>query len=146
VFLVDEDGEHSHGGYPTKREASAKAAELLTDANRGRYVPPGRFTVADYRLDEWLPSRQSADISAGTRDVERLIVEAWVLPHLGGIPLQRLRARDLDRLYRTLRERGGRGGRPLRGKSVRNTHGVLSKALGDAVRRGHLFANPARAT
>jgi integrase len=55
-----------------------------------------------------------------------------------------LRAR-LDRLYGTLRARGGRGGRPLRGKSVRNVHALLSKALGDAVRRGHLAANPAAA-
>jgi integrase len=81
-----------------------------------------------------------------TRDVERLIVEAWLVPHIGDIPLQRLAARDLDRLYRTLRQRGGREGRPLRGKSVRNAHGVLSKALGDAVRRGHLVANPVLAT
>jgi integrase len=48
-------------------------------------------------------------------------------------------------LYRTLRQRGGRGGKPLRGKSVRNTHALLSKALGDAVRRGHIGANPVAA-
>jgi integrase len=89
-----------------------------------------------------LESRQGADISPGTRDVEHLIVRAWINPHIGDIPLQRLGPRDLDRLYRTLRERGGRGGKPLRGKSVRNTHALLSKALGDAVRRGHIVANP----
>jgi integrase len=58
------------------------------------------------------------------------------------VPLQKLSPRDLDRLYATLRSRGGRGGAPLRGKSVRNAHGLLSKALGDAVRRGHLVTNP----
>lgn len=64
------------------------------------------------------------------------------MPHIGDVTLQKLSARDLDRLYRTLRERGGRGGTPLRGKSVRNAHALLSKALGDAMRRGHLVVNP----
>jgi integrase len=77
-----------------------------------------------------------------SRDVDRVMVEAWVVPHIGDIPLQRLSARDLDGLYAALRASGGRGGRPLRGKSVRDVHGLLRKALGDAVRRGHLVANP----
>jgi integrase len=63
-------------------------------------------------------------------------------PDIGDIPLQRLSGRDLDRLYKALRESGGRGGRPLRGKSVRNAHTTLKKALSDAVRRGHLAVNP----
>jgi hypothetical protein len=48
--------------------------------------------------------------------------------------LQRLSARDLDRLYKAAGEwRTGRT--PLRGKSVRNAHTTLHKALSDAVRR-----------
>jgi integrase len=142
VFAVDEDAEHSHGGHRTQREAKAAAAALLTDAARGTYVVPAKLTVAGYLLDEWLPSRENADLSVTTRDTDRTVVEAWIVPHIGEVPLQRLSARDLDRLYRTLRERGGRGGQPLRGKTVRNVHVTLSKALGDAVRRGHLAVNP----
>jgi integrase len=115
------------------------------DWHCGRYVPPGRLTVAEYLEGEWLPSRVNADISPNTRDVEALMVRAWILPHIGHIPLQKLTARDLDRLHATLRARGGRGGTPLRGKSVRNVHVLLSKALGDAVRRGHRVANPVAA-
>jgi integrase len=145
VFVVDEDGEHSHGGYRTQREAKAAASALIADAARGRYVAPGRMTVADYLTSEWLPARENADISPNTRDVERLMVNAWVLPHIGDVPLQKLTARRLDGLYSTLRARGGRGGSPLRGKSVRNVHVLLSKALGDAVRRGHLAMSPVAA-
>jgi integrase len=105
-------------------------------------VAPAKLTVGGYLHEEWLPSRDNADLSATTRDTDRTVVEAWIVPHIGEIPLQRLSARDLDELYRTLRERGGRGGRPLRGKSVRNVHTTLHKALGDAVRRGHLPVNP----
>lgn len=143
VGTVDNAGhEKSHGGYRLKQEAKDAAAALATDAARGGYVAPSRMTVADYLLGEWLSSRENSDISPNTRDVDRTVVEAWIVPHIGSIRLQKLQARDLDRLYATLRERGGRGGRPLRGKSVRNAHGTLSKALGDAVRRGYLVVNP----
>lgn len=141
LMSLDDDGvERSHGGHRTKREATAAAAALCADAARGRYVAPGRLTVAGYLEGEWLPSRENADISEGSRDVEQIMVRSWILPWIGDVPLQKLSARDLDRLYGILRARGGR---PLRGKSVRNVHALLSKALGDAVRRGHLAANPA---
>jgi integrase len=145
VYVVDADGkEHGHG-HKTKRAATATAAALRTDTARGNYVAPERLTLRDYMEDEWLPSRLTADISENTRDVERLIVTAWILPAVGGVPLQKLTPRTIDGLYRTLRKRGGRGGKGLSGKSCRNAHGVLSKALGDAVRRGHLLANPCAA-
>jgi len=144
VSLVDDDGrESAHGGYATRKAATSKAAALTTDASRGHYVEPSKVTVEQYLTDEWLPARANADLSPGTRDVEIITVEAWILPHIGDVLLQKLTARDLDRLYATLRSRGGHGGRPLRGKSVRNAHAVLRKALGDAQRRGYLLANPA---
>jgi integrase len=142
VFTLDEDGEHSHGGHRTQREAKAAAAALLTDAARGRYVAPETLTLSDYLLSEWLPARANADVSRGTRDTERTMVASWILPHVGSVPLQKLSARHLDALYAALRASGGRGGRPLSGKSVRNVHALLSKALGDAVRRGHLVVSP----
>lgn len=143
VSTVNDDGtEEAHGGHATKREATKAAAAIVTDAGRGRYVSPATLTVADYLLGEWLPSRGNAEVSVNTRDLDRTIVEAYVLPHIGTTGLQKLTARDLDRLYAALRDHGGRGGKPLRGKTVRNVHGLLSKALGDAVRRGHLVVNP----
>jgi len=83
VMAVDEDGtEHGHGGYRTQREAKAAAAALRTDSVRGTYVAPERLTVAEYLIGEWLPSRANADISPNTRDTDRTVVEAWILPHM----------------------------------------------------------------
>lgn len=143
VSAVDATGaETAHGGYRTRREALSVAGDLTTDSRRGKYVKPSERTLADYLLREWLPARENSRLSETTRDTDRTVAEAWILPHLGQIPLQEISARHLDDLYLTLRSRGGRGGRPLRGKSVRNAHVTLSKALGDAVRRGHLTINP----
>jgi integrase len=143
VSVVEDGIEYAHGGYRLERDAKAKVREIVADAKvKGRYIAPSELTLAGYLLGEWLPSRANADISDNSRDVEAIMVRSWILPHLGDVALQKLSPRDLDRLYATLRSGGGRGGRPLRGKSVRNVHGVLSKSLGDAVRRGHLTVNP----
>jgi integrase len=130
------------GGFRTQREAKAAAAALRTDAARGRYVAPQHLTLREYLIGEWLPSRENVDISPNTRDTDRTVVEAWILPHVGDLPLQKLTGRALDGLYATLRAVVGGEVTPLRGKSVRNVHTTLSKALGDAVRRGHLAVNP----
>jgi integrase len=72
----------------------------------------------------------------------QLVVSAWIVPHIGHVLLEDLSARDIDRLYATLRASGGRGGRPLRGKSVRNVRVTLNEALKDAVGRRRLLHNP----
>jgi integrase len=143
VSIIDEDGtERAHGGYARLKDAKDEARRLLGDASVARYVAPGKLTLADYLLGEWIPSRENADLSPQTRDTDRTVVESWIVPHIGDVALQRVTPRTLDRLYATLRASGGRGGKPLRGKSVRNVHVTLSKALGDAVRRGHIATNP----
>lgn len=143
LAIVDDAGvEHPHGGYRTRGEATDEARRILGDGSRGSYVAPGKLTLAAYLLDEWIPSRENADLSPQTRDTDRTVVESWILPHIGDVPLQRVSPRTLDGLYATLRASGGRGGKALRGKTVRNVHVTLSKALGDAVRRGHLATNP----
>jgi integrase len=48
--------------------------------------------------------------------------------------LHELGTKHLTALYATLAKSGGRGGKPLRGKTVRNVHVVLHKALADATR------------
>ncbi len=144
--IADDGREEAHGGHGTRKEATAAAAALVTDSSRRRYVSPvPKLTLGAYLVNEWLPSRETADLSETTRDTDRTVIEAWVLPWIGEVPLQKLSARDLDRLYRELRTRGGRGGRPLSGKTARNAHVTVHKALHDAVRRGHLAVNVADA-
>jgi len=66
-------------------------------------------------------------------------VRSQILPYIGEVTLQKLAAKDIDRMDAALRERG------LRGKTRRNARGTLHKALGDAVRRGYVLANVADA-
>ncbi|MBA3551675.1 MAG: site-specific integrase [Actinobacteria bacterium] len=66
-----------------------------------------------------------------------------MIPRLGEIPLQRITARLLVDLYEDLLKTGSRTRGPLSAKSVRNIHGMIHQALGDAVRWGRLARSPA---
>ncbi|HXF71949.1 MAG TPA: site-specific integrase [Actinomycetota bacterium] len=130
AFVVDDGGqERSLGGFRTRAEARAAVREALAPG----YVPPSGLTVEAY-LRRWLGTREAADLSPGTRELERLIVDAYILPRLGHVRLEELGTEHLARFYAELAREGGRGGRPLRGKTVRNVHAVLRKALVDATR------------
>jgi len=59
------------------------------------------------------------------------------------VPLSDLRPERLNALYADLAAKGGRGGRPLKPKTVRNVHVTIHKALSDAVRWGRLTRNVA---
>ena len=61
-----------------------------------------------------------------------------IAPTLGGLPLQALTPTHLNKLYSHLRAAGRAP------KTIRNIHGVLSKALADAERWGLVGRNPAR--
>jgi integrase len=89
-------------------------------------VAPGKDTVAAY-LDVWLDTRVAADISPGTCALERTIVRAYISPNIGTVPLHELGTAQVSKLYAEL-------AKTLKGKTVRNVHGVLRKALGDATR------------
>lgn len=141
LAIIGDDGqEHAHGGYSTQREAKAAYKALAA----GPYTAPARGTVAEY-LATWLETREAADISPGTRALDQTIVHAYINPYIGGIPLDELGTAHLSKMYAALAKAGGHDGRPLRGKTVRNVHGVLRKALGDATRwkpRPLLAVNP----
>lgn len=59
------------------------------------------------------------------------------------VPIQELTVEAIDTFYVALEESGGRGGRPLSPKTVRNVHVMLHKALDRAVARNLIPRNPA---
>jgi integrase len=77
---------------------------------------------------------------AGYRD----LVARYVLPRLGSMRFQAVRAATLTKLYRDLLEAGGKDGRPLSHRTVDQVHAIVRKAFTDAVRVDEILAsNPA---
>jgi integrase len=64
-------------------------------------------------------------------------------PHLGSVRLQALTPAQLNRFYATLLDKGGRTGKGLSGKTVKNTHVMIHRAFRDAVRWGRVTRNVA---
>jgi len=119
-------------GFTTKKEALAFERNTLSDVSNGRYVRPAKGTVGEYLLEAWLPSRRvnlrPSTVVGYQKSVKRIVAG------IGDVKLATLDAATLEHFYSTLLARGGVKGRPLSPKTVANTAGVLSAALGDAVR------------
>jgi integrase len=111
-------------GFRTKKDALEALDELKRQLATGVYVQPSKLTVERFFVDRWLPS---LTVRPTTADTYRRLVRLYMIPTLGDVPLQRL---DRARVAQWLAELTATGLSP---KTVRNVHGVLSKALTDAV-------------
>lgn len=131
-----------HSGYKTKREACAALTEILGRMQTCTYVEPSKQTVASF-MREWLATMQ-ATLKPSTFVSYQGIVDSYIIPRIGQIPLQALTPAAINHLYSDLLLNGRRG-RPggLAPRTVRQTHMVLRKALADGVRWGRLPRNVA---
>ncbi len=127
----------------TQREAAAKLREIESAIARGEYHHDADRTLAEY-LEEWLEHAKGS-LAASTHILYGMLVRAHIVPALGGIRLGKLTPLQLQRFYTHLRESGGRRGHGLAPKTLRNIHGVLHRALDQAVRWQMLAKNPADA-
>lgn len=116
----------------TMAEARKLQARLMVESEAGG-VRDGRRTVADL-LTAWLDAGSWSPKTA--YDYER-VIEGRILPALGGIRLDRLSARHLDALYKSMRDQR------LSGRTIRNTHAVIRAALNRAVKWGWVPASVA---
>jgi integrase len=131
---------HSFKG--TKREAQVELTRLLASTADGSYIDPAKTSVAEF-LDQWLRDWAGANVSPKTRERYQQIVRLNVVPHIGAMPLQRLKPAHLTQLYGVLLRQGGEGGRPLSARSVGHVHRLLHRALGHARQWGITAQNAA---
>ena len=130
-------------GFRTKGEAQRELTKVLHSLGEGTFVTPERLTLGEY-LESWLAGLAVAGKRQTTITSYRERLTLHVLPRLGAARLQALTALDLDRLYAELLANGRRDGKGgLSPASVRYTHAIISKALGDARRKKLINQNPA---
>lgn len=131
-------------GGPRRGDAERLLIDLVKRKNDGHGAPQGKTTLREYLTDKWLPLQQ-AQLRRSTFDSYRRNIDLHVLPVLGRIPLHKLTPEDLDSFYAGLLTAGRRDGRAggLSVKTVRNIHGMLHKALSDALRKGSVVRNVA---
>ena len=137
--------QRSKGGYRTKRECQAALNDALSTIRTGTFVEASRRTTGSFLRDEWLPAMR-LNVRPTTWATYQGLLEAYVIPTLGGIELQQLTPGHLAALYQELLV-SGRRHRPggLAAKTVRNVHVLIHRAFRDAVRWGYTVRNVADA-
>ena len=121
-----------------RRDAERELAALVSSAETAR--PTASMTVGE-ALEQWFEHAKQA-LSPSTVATTRVVLDSHLLPYLGTIPLRKLTPAKVDAVYRALRERGGRKGKPLSSATVQRAHNVLHRAMAQAVRWGWLPLNP----
>lgn len=123
----------------TQKEVREKMQAAAVAVNENTYSEPSKLSVSEW-LDIW-QSEFLGDVKPRTVDSYKATVKLHIKPALGAIKLQALSAVDIQKLYNKLSKQD----KPLSPKSIKNLHGVLHKALQQAVELGYLKYNPADA-
>jgi len=126
----------------TQKEVRQKLAQAVAAIDSGTYTDPSKMTVGQW-LDIW-----QRDYLGGVKPFTVLNysqhIKNHIKPAMGAIKLDALNAHTIQSFYNSLgAERDGKPG--LSPKTVKNIHGVLHKALQQAVKIGYLRFNPADA-
>lgn len=121
-----------------KRAAERELAAMVSGKQASS--PTAGMTVGEL-LERWL-EHATPELSPSTVATTRVVIYTHLVPHIGSLPLRKLTPAKVDALYRLLRERGGRKGKPLSGATVQRAHNVLHRAAAQAVRWGWLPLNP----
>lgn len=146
----------------TQREVSQKLAAVVTDMENGTYIAPSKQTVGQW-LDTWADTYLGG-VKPHTVVAYKTQISKHIKPNIGAVKLEALDTPTIQQMYNKLAKTGQqvpkrnkdgelvrRGGKivleaaPLSPKSIKNIHGVLHKALQQAIAAGLIRSNPADA-
>lgn len=124
----------------TQKEVAQKLKAATAAIDEGTYTAPCKMTVGQW-LDIWT-AEYLGGVKPRTVNLYKGVVEARIKPGVGAVKLDSLNPHNVQSFYnaisKTEKNPGG-----LAPKTVRNIHGILHKALQQAVFNGYIKANPA---
>lgn len=132
----DEDGKQIQRTVTGKSQAEVAKAirEIEASLDSNTYVAPDKITVNEW-LTEWKET-YLVNVKPSTKAVYMYDVEKYIVPRLGHQRLQGLTKPIVQRFVNDLKAAG------LSAKSVKDIHGVLHRALEDAIDAGIILQNP----
>lgn len=123
----------------TQKEVRQKLNQVTAEIDTGDYLEPSGMKLRDW-LDNWMTD-YSGDKKYSTMKHYRAACETHIKPRLGDVPLSKLNAVMVQKFYNSLSHPED-GEKALSPKTVKNVHGILSKAMSQAVRNGLIKFNP----
>jgi len=121
----------------TQAEVRKKLTASAHNLDEGTYMEPSKMTVGQW-LDIWSAEYLGA-LKPRTYDLYTQHIRVHLKPALGVLKLQALTAPVIQKMYNQKLRTG------LSPKTIKNLHGVLHKALSQAVKVEYLRFNPADA-
>ena len=126
---------YAYSYHDTQKEAREHLRQITADVDKGTYQEPSRMTVSQW-LDIWTAEYLGA-VKYGTQKTYKAQVKNHIKPAMGATKLQALRPHQIQKFYNGLQSE-----KNLSPKSIRNVHGVLTKALSVAHKLGYIQQNP----
>ena len=125
----------------TQKEVSSKIKEILRNIDDGSYIAKYVLTVGQW-IDFWFKT-YNANIKPLTYDSYSAIIKNHIKPQIGDVQLQDLQPHHIQEMYNFLIDK--ENGKGLSVKTTQNVHGVINKALRQAVKLNYIKTNPASA-
>ena len=127
----------------TQKEVRQKLTAITAEIDSGTFTQENKTTVEQW-LNIWL-DEYMGDKKYGTIRNYKNACRYHIIPYIGQCRLSDLKPHMIQTLYNRL-QRGEDDKPPLSPKTIRNVHGVLSKALNQAVLNEMIRLNPAQLT
>lgn len=124
----------------TQKEVRQKLQAATSAIAAGSYVAPCKMTLGEW-LEIWKKEYLGSVKPLTVKDYYNQI-DNHIKPAMGAVRLDSLETHMIQRFYNTLTDKAGK---PLSPKTVKNIHGVLHKALQQAIANGYISQNPAAA-
>ena len=126
----------------TQKEVSQKLKSVTVSIDNGTYMEPSKMTVGEW-LDIWA-DEYLCNVKPRTVDSYLTTINHRIKPGLGATRLDQLTPHTIQAFYNSLGEDIDKKG-ALCPKSVKNVHGILHRALKQAVLNGYTRFNPTEA-
>ena len=126
----------------TQKEVSQKLKTITASIDDGTYMEPSKMTVGEW-LDIWAVE-YLCNVKPRTVDSYLTTINHRIKPGLGATRLDQLTPHTIQSFYNSLGEDNDEKG-ALCPKSVKNVHGILHRALKQAVLNGYIRYNPTEA-
>lgn len=122
--------------HGTKAQAQAQATKILASALEGTFVDASAETVANF-VERWLRDWADNNVSHKTWTRYAQLLRKHVAARIGAVPIQKLRAADLQSIYTAMAKDG------LADRTRLHTHRVIFTMLKHATQWGIVARNVA---
>ena len=124
----------------TQKEVAQKLKAATAAIDNGTYTAPNKQTLGQW-LDAWADT-YCGSVKPRTLEIYKTDIRVHIKPALGAVRLEALTTQNIQAFYNALRKPTKDRPEGLSPKTVKNIHGVLHKALQQAVLIGYLRFNP----